>query len=339
LQGIERYMSICIHRGNADGIKAVSELLISGKVVALPTETVYGLAANALDEESVRRIFEIKMRPLIDPLIVHFYDLNQLEKIAFIPPEAITLAEHFWPGALTIVLNKRPIVPDLVTASRETVAVRMPAKPEMREVLNRCGLYLAAPSANPFGYVSPTSAQHVVDSLGDRLDAVLDGGPCEFGLESTIINLSHPESPSILRKGPIAAESLEEVLGREVAQESSVLDSEMRKSGLIAPGTLSKHYSPRTQIQLQPNGFNALRDKLDCEAIVLFQRPTEIPHQNKQFYWLSETGNLAEAGKNLFKLLRNLDKKGLQKVSIEMAPAGGLGDTINDRLIRAAAKS
>lgn len=332
-------MSICIHRGNTDGVKVVSELLKSGEVVALPTETVYGLAANALNEASVRRIFEIKMRPLIDPLIVHIYDFHQLDKIAFIPKEAMILAEHFWPGALTIVVKKRPIVPDLVTAGRDTVAVRMPAKALMRAVLKSSGLYLAAPSANPFGYVSPTSAQHVVDSLGNRVKAVLDGGTCELGLESTIVNLCDPETPSVLRKGPISFESIEEVLGRAVAYEQGVLDGEMNKQGLIAPGTLSKHYSPKTQIQLVPHGASSKERFSDYQAIVYFQRPQEAMFENMEIFWLSEAGDVGEAGRNLFKLLRNLDQKDYQSVVIELAPEGGLGDAINDRLKRAAATS
>ena len=182
----------------------VAAWLRGGELVALPTETVYGLAGDALREEAVRQIFEVKMRPLIDPLIVHVAEMAQVEALAEAPPELELLAAAFWPGPLTVVLPKRPVVLDLVTAGLSTVAVRMPAHPVMREVLKKSGLCLAAPSANPFGYVSPTRAEHVADSLAGRVAHVVDGGGCEHGIESTVLGLQDPQRPvmQLVVRGP-----------------------------------------------------------------------------------------------------------------------------------------
>lgn len=332
---------IHVHQASADGVKQVCEQLIAGKVVALPTETVYGLAGNALDTSSVRQIFDIKMRPLIDPLIVHFHNLNQLSRIAYIPDQLEKIAEKFWPGPLTVILKKKEIVPDLVTAGRDSVGVRMPAHPVMRSVLQNSELLLAAPSANPFGYVSPTCAEHVVESLGTRLENVLDGGPCAIGLESTILELTDPIHPKILRLGPVSKQELEKALETSVEVSANILDSEKQQTGLVAPGTLSKHYSPKTPLTLKENGsLLALGSSKGRVATIHFQRPKSPSASDAdETYWLSENGDEMEAAKNLFKLLREMDKKDFDCVIVEMAPKNPLGDTINDRLKRAAAKA
>ena len=332
---------ITVHQTKPEGVQQVCSLLMKGEVVALPTETVYGLAGNALEVEVVKQIFAIKMRPLIDPLIVHFHKLAQLDQIAHVPEQIVKLANAFWPGPLTIILEKKDVVPDLVTAGRNTVGVRMPANPWIRKILAETGLFLAAPSANPFGYVSPTRAQHVVDSLGNQLGDVLDGGDCDIGLESTIVEFTNPSRPSILRMGPISRHSIQEVLGVPIAISANILDDEEVKTGLLAPGTLSKHYSPKANLILVPNGKLVDHEitQGDKTAEIYFQRPIKAKREVKNTFWLSEHGDKPEAAKNLFHLLREMDKQKFGSVLVEMAPCNGIGDTINDRLRRAAAKS
>ena len=334
-------MSIRIYPGNAEGVGKACKDLQDGQIVALPTETVYGLAGDALRENVCRKIFEVKMRPLVDPLIIHFHDMGQLYEIAHVPDLLLKLANTFWPGALTVVLKKMEVVPDLVTAGRDTVAVRMPAFPLMREVLEKSGLFLAAPSANPFGYVSPTRASHVVDSLHDRLGAVLDGGECQLGLESTILDLSNPGQPAVLRLGPVGVGELEETIGMGIKRKAGVMEELGGTGGLASPGTLAKHYSPNANLRLFEYGqFPTDRMGLGSQrkAYVFFKRPPKQTLVGKgTFFWLSEEGELDEAAKNLFELLRKLDRLGYKTVDLEMAPTGGIGDAINDRLVRAAA--
>ncbi len=318
-------------------LDCVAALLRDGELVALPTETVYGLAGDALRPEVVRRIFEVKMRPFIDPLIVHVADLGQVEELAEVPPELEALAAGHWPGPLTVVLPKRPVVPDLVTAGLPTVAVRMPAHPVMREVLQKSGLCLAAPSANPFGYVSPTRAGHVADSLEGRVAHVVDGGVCQHGIESTVLGLQDPGRPVLLRPGPVSREALESSLGREVRSGAAHLDGQAQES----PGLLKKHYSPGVDVELLPQGFSDWPPELGAgQACVLFCRRDmgEAP-RGLDLFWLTEDGSPSAAAHNLFALLRKLDGlEGCSKVWVEEAPAGGLGDAINDRLQRAAAQ-
>ena len=326
-----------LYGSSREDLDCVAQRLCAGDLVALPTETVYGLAGDALREAVVRKIFEVKMRPFIDPLIVHVADLGQLETIAETSPEMERLSTAFWPGPLTVVLPKRPIVPDLVTAGLPTVAVRMPAHPVMRTVLQQSGLCLAAPSANPFGYVSPTRAEHVTDSLSGRVEHVVDGGECQHGIESTVVGLQDPSRPSLLRPGPISREQLEACLGREVGSAPAHLDTQAQ----TAPGLLKKHYSPRVEVELLPHGFVAWpQEACSGQACVLFRRRKagDVP-SGADLFWLTEDGRPSTAAHNLFALLRRLDGlEGCGKVWIEEAPAGGLGDAINDRLRRAAAR-
>ncbi len=329
----------------------VASLLRSGKVVALPTETVYGLAAHALDEAAVQKIFAIKGRPMLDPLIVHGFDLNALKALAHFPPLALKLAEAFWPGPLTLVVTKKMVVPRLVTAGRATVALRVPAHPLMRTILAACKLPLAAPSANPFGYISPTRAQHVRDSLGDRAPWIVDGGPCEHGLESTIVDVSDPAAPPrLLRPGPITAEMLEKVLGQPVLlgpattqPSSSTIPTPVSGSspGLLAPGMLPRHYSPKTPFALLDPGAAPSPPPLGKRAAwIRLRRPPagDVPPPNTEAFWLSENGDLAEAARTLYDLLRKLDAGSYAQIWCETAPPEGLGPAINDRLRRAAAK-
>lgn len=316
-----------------------AKLLRGGEIVALPTETVYGLAADALNPAAVEKIFSAKGRPLIDPLIVHVADLDSVEKLATVPPELSTLAGVFWPGPLTVVLEKKGIVPGLVTAGLPTVAVRMPAHPVMRKVLWKMDGVLAAPSANPFGYISPTEARHVRESLGEKAPWIVDGGPCLHGLESTILHLADGAGPRLLRPGPISREQLEAVLGRPVlaggAKEKS--DGEAQ----AAPGMLTKHYSPLAAVVLRRFGEKPrLMGKSPAKeiAVVWQGRPIE-PVSGAANFWLSEDGDPVVAARNVFALLRRLDRKGFVELQVELAEETGVGVAMNDRLRRAAARA
>ena len=307
-----------------------AQLLEAGHCVALPTETVYGLAANALNPEAVARIFEIKQRPHFDPLILHIHNSRQLLELAsYIPDTAIRLAREFWPGPLTLVLPRTPTVIDLVTSGLDTVALRMPSHPMLRQLLQRLSFPIAMPSANPFGYVSPTTAQHVMDQLGNKIPYVLDGGPCEIGLESTIVSFDEQDTPVLLRPGAITEEQLVQVVGKlkRPAQESN--------GSPLAPGQLKSHYAPRIPLQMW------VREELealpyDPEAGVLVFGPylKQFPRPVQRN--LSESGNLAEAAHNLFSFLRYLDTDAHKRLYAHYLPDTGLGVPINDRLKKAA---
>ena len=323
-----------------EGVARAAELLKAGEVVALPTETVYGLAANALDERAVRQVFSIKGRPLLDPLIVHGLEVSFFEALAEFTPLARELAAACWPGPLTLVLRKKPVVSPLVTAGRDTVAVRAPAHPVMRAVLAACQLPLAAPSANPFGYISPTCAGHVRASFGGRVPWILDGGACEVGVESTIVDVSDPAlPPRVLRPGPITAEALARILGRPV--ESRTPTPKTGGKGLAAPGLYARHYSPRTPLGLLESDAPP-SPPADGRRIawVRLRRPAQIaaPPTHTEVFWLSETGDLAEAAHGLYELLRRLDTAGFEKIWCEAAPAAGIGVALNDRMRRAAGR-
>ncbi len=319
------------------GLTRAAELLRAGEIVAVPTETVYGLAANALDAVAVRKIFEAKGRPFIDPLIVHVADLAMAGELAEPAPLLEKLAACFWPGPLTVILKKRACVPGLVTAGEPTVAIRIPAHPVMLGLIRRAGLPLAAPSANPFGYVSPTTAGHVRDSLGARVPYIIDGGPCAHGVESTIVTLADPGGVRILRPGPVTVERLEAALGVPVRPAPSHLD---QKAAQMAPGMLDRHYSPDTSLVLRtfgsspeiPAGFGGR------VAVVHQARPDRVASDGADHFWFSESGAPDDVARSLFALIRHLDTQGYSAILAEAARPGGLGDAINDRLKRAGAK-
>ncbi|MFA5257866.1 MAG: L-threonylcarbamoyladenylate synthase [Opitutales bacterium] len=328
------------YTGTGPQMQELADALRSGNLVAIPTETVYGLAANALDPAACRRIFEVKGRPLIDPLIVHVTGVEHARRLAEVGPEAELLMERFWPGPLTLVMRKRAVVPDIVSAGLPTLALRCPRHPLTRRLLELCGLPLAAPSANRFGYVSPTRAEHVEAGLGDRIDFVLDGGPCDIGLESTIIGLADPERPVLFRPGAISREELAAALGRSVALPPARGADDV--GPVDAPGMLSRHYSPRTALHIFSAGERPGIGSVggDLVALVFFARPapeSSLWGAGAEVFWLSESGLPAEAARNVFALLRRLDEGRFSAIWMERAPAGGLGDAINDRLDRAAA--
>ena len=305
-----------------ENLDRAAALLLDGGVVAIPTETVYGLAGNAFDARAVARIFEIKHRPEFDPLIVHVLDDAMLARVAKdIPGQAVALIERFWPGPLTLVLQKRPEVPALVTSGLATVAVRMPAHPVARGLLARAGVPLAAPSANLFGRLSPTRPEHVGRQLSEHVDLILDGGPSEHGLESTIVALE--PVPRILRPGVISAEELAAVVGAVEAGQPA-------GGPPLAPGQLPHHYAPRTPVRLV-EGDVPVRDRARSGFIGLSRAPLGYA----EVRLLSEQRDLREAAARLFEALHDLDERGLERIDVEPFPERGLGVAIMDRLRRA----
>ena len=303
---------------------AAVELLRKGEIVALPTETVYGLAANALDAMAVAKIFEAKERPRFDPLIVHLPDRDWLKKIVDIPQLdqqlILELADKFWPGPFTMVLPKRQIIPEIVTAGLETIAVRISEHPVFAEIIRAFGGPLAAPSANRFGRISPTIAQHVLDELSGRIPLIIDAGPTTHGIESTIVALRQGKI-DILRSGPIAVEQLSK-FGK-----IDIVDSGGKIS---APGQLPSHYAPKTPLRLIDDPTSISGERIG----LLAWNPTNT-RQFAAVRQLSPRHDLREAAANLFRHLRELDALDLDLIVAERVPARGLGAAILDRLQRA----
>jgi L-threonylcarbamoyladenylate synthase len=325
-------------------------LLRAGEVVALPTETVYGLAADALNAEAVAKIFEVKERPRFDPVIVHLPDREMLKEVALTAEESAEIAQKlmatFWPGPLTLVLARREIVPDIVTAGLDTVAVRMSVHPVFAEIAAVLGRPLAAPSANRFGQVSPTSASHVADELGGRIPLIVDAGSTAHGIESTIVRIvgRHIE---ILRRGPISETELAKIARVQMAKPAATI---------VAPGQLTSHYAPRTKLIV----VNSLKDfappRGKCVGALSFRSlagvvdpgPGSVPAVTwktstnaRQFAvvrCLSERSDLREAATNLFQMLRELDGEHLDLIVAELVPEKGIGAAINDRLRRASGR-
>ena len=305
----------------------------------MPTETVYGLAANALDASACAKIFAAKGRPTTDPLIVHIHSFEQLDEICQPNETALRLARKFWPGPLTLVLPKKRVVPSIVTASRNSIAVRMPGHPLFRRLLKLTDVPLAAPSANPFGYISPTTAEHVRESLGGKIAHILDGGPARIGLESTIVDLRDPGRPKVLRPGAVTHRQLELALGRRgaVAKRSQApARSSAHAVAQLAPGMLARHYSPRTPLVLHERLPDVPLPWTAGDAFVYLRKPEGRRASN--VFWFDARGDLRGVARRLFAVLRDLDAKGFSAIHAELAPGEGIGRAINDRLQRAAAR-
>ncbi|WP_458627860.1 L-threonylcarbamoyladenylate synthase [Winogradskyella sp. PC D3.3] len=307
--------------------KAV-QLLTAEELVAIPTETVYGLAGNIYSEKAIKAIFETKKRPFFNPLIVHISSIDQLTSIVeYIPKKAQLLAEAFWPGPMTLVLKKKNTIPDLITGGKATVAVRVPNHPTILKLLNQLDFPLAAPSANPFSSISPTTAKHVETYFKDQIPMVLDGGPCTSGIESTIIGFENDE-PIIYRLGSTAIEAIEAVVGKVEIKNTKEVSPD-------APGMLARHYAPKTTTILTNNMIDAVKLEADKRIGVLaFKAKIENPNIVSQII-LSETGNMLEAASKLYDALHQLDKQNLDIIIAEEFPDYGLGKSINDRLTRA----
>ena len=308
---------------------AAVELLRNGEIVALPTETVYGLAANALDPIAVAKIFEAKERPRFDPLIVHLPERDWLEKIVDLGGEdrelILKLADRFWPGPLTIVVPRREIVPEIVTAGLDTVAVRISAHPIFAEIVCQFGKPLAAPSANRFGRVSPTTAQHVFDELNGRIPLIVDAGATTHGIESTIV-AARDGKIEILRRGPITREELS-IFGAKI-------DIASAAQKISAPGQLPSHYAPKTPLRLIDNA-NSFAPRENQRVGLLAWNPVETDKRFVAIRRLSEHHDLREAAANLFRYLRELDALDLDLIVAERVPENGLGAAVMDRLKRA----
>ncbi|ADG13422.1 Sua5/YciO/YrdC/YwlC family protein [Methanocaldococcus infernus ME] len=309
-----------ILKATEENIKKAAEVIRKGGLVAFPTETVYGLGADALNKEAVAKIFEVKQRPLIDPVIVHISKFEDLEKLAYPTELAYKLAKAFWPGPLTMVLPKKEVVPSIVTAGLDFVAIRMPAHPVALKLIEESKTFIAAPSANLFSKLSPTRAEHVYEQLGDKVDIILDGGKCDVGVESTIIDLT-TEPPTILRLGGLDVEAIEKVIGEvKITKENKKIK---------APGMLKKHYSPTTPLKImkEPKPIPNLR----C-GLLAFKEPRE---GFEVVEILSRKGDLREAAANLYDSLHRLDKQNLDIIIAEAVPEVGLGRAIMDRLRKA----
>ncbi|WFB36731.1 L-threonylcarbamoyladenylate synthase [Kiritimatiellota bacterium B12222] len=323
-------------KADSEGIAVASEALRQGKLVGMPTETVYGLAGNALDAQAVASIFDVKQRPTFDPLIVHADSMDAALALASsVPAIARHLAEVFWPGPLTLVLPRRADLPDLLSAGLETVALRVPSHPVAHQLLKECGVPLAAPSANRFGRISPTTADHVLEEFTDapEVAGVLDAGACEMGLESTVVGFPGGDRVVVYRLGATPLEELNDHVDHlEWVRVADAEDNpELAKRGEQSPGMLARHYAPRT-------------------PLLLLEQDAEIPDSDAGTGWLSfqghpglegpqevlsVKGDLREAANRLFGCLRHLDALGLDQLIAWKVPDQGLGAAINDRLTRA----
>lgn len=310
-------------------IRHAAAIIRNGGVGAFPTEMVYGLGADALNATAVAKIFAVKNRPRFDPLIVHIADFSELQKLCgAVDVRAFRLVQHFWPGPLTLVLPKSDIVPDIVTAGLATVAVRMPDHNVALELIRAAATPIAAPSANPFGYLSPTTAEHVQEQIRSKVELILDGGPCLVGVESTILDLTG-EEPVLLRAGGLAVEAIEQVIGRVEIQTGNAARP-------LAPGQFPRHYSPQTPLIILEDKQNKFREN-ERIGLLAFKPPAK-EQDFEVVEVLSLQGNLQEAAANLFTCLHRLDKAGLDVIFAEPVTEAGLGGAIMDRLRRASTR-
>ena len=310
-------------------IREAARTLAQGGLVAFPTETVYGLGADATNPAAIARLYQAKGRPAFNPLISHVGDLASARAIGRFDAAAIALAEAFWPGPLTLVVPRAEAceVAELATAGLETIAIRVPAHDVARAILREFAGPVVAPSANLSGHVSPTTAAHVQSDLGGRIDLIVDGGAVEVGVESTIVGCF--EAPMLLRPGGLPREAIERVLGRALIQLPQDMETDSAKP--LAPGMLASHYAPRTRVRLNVAGVEA------GEALLAFGPIAQGAENAAAVMNLSARGDLNEAAANLFGYLRELDAKRTRAIAVMPIPAHGLGEAINDRLRRAAA--
>lgn len=315
-----------ILKANKENIKSAAAEIRNGNLVAFPTETVYGLGADGLNPIAAAKIFKAKNRPSFNPLILHVADHAMLEKIVEIKSDKIDkLIEEFWPGPLTLVIDKTEMVPEIITAGHPTVAVRMPSHPVALELIKEAGTPIAAPSANAFSQLSPTKAEHVVNQLGENVDVILDGGECNVGVESTIIKITEDEV-ILLRPGGLAVEKIENIVGK-------VLPKKMDTNSPIAPGMLPFHYSPRIPLK-NINSVDLNRIDPNKTACLFFDKNGTGQTFEVEKY-LSESGDLTEAAANLFAYLHELEAMEVDLILFEEVEEVGLGKAIMDRLRKA----
>lgn len=316
-------------------VETGAEGIRNGKLVAFPTETVYGLGANAFNARAVAEIFTVKARPSFNPLIVHIADAEDLKQLAVdVPRQALRLAKALWPGPLTLVLPKTEKVPDIVTAGKSTVAVRMPQNPIALDIIRQAGVPVAAPSANKFGYTSPTEAAHVREQLGDAAPLIVNGGACRIGVESTVVSLTGGK-PVILRPGGVCSKTLEEIVDELVEQGETCSESEIAPD---SPGMMASHYAPETSLYLVDD-INGL-ELDDVTGFLLFTPDDNFnvaDRRDRRVEILSQNADPAEAAVNLYAAIRRLDSLRLQRIIAQRLPEEGLGKAVNDRLRKAAA--
>jgi L-threonylcarbamoyladenylate synthase len=327
-----------------ESISRAAEILRAGGLAAFPTETVYGLGADAYNPDAIVKIFEAKGRPRFDPLIIHIASIETLENVANLSllnegmrKKLFQLAEKLWPGPLSFVLPKSEKIPGIATAGLETAAVRLPGHETAQKLIEQAGGAIAAPSANPFGAISPTRAEHVLDGLGDKVDIILDGGPTRIGVESTVLDMSG-DVIKILRPGGTPKDAITDIVKEQIAN-----SKEQREEGLSSPGLLKSHYAPRTPLTVL-NKEEIIRQPYEPGAAFLFFDGATKEEwlkgqgaQNTIVRNLSEKGSLSEAAACLFETLHELDKSGVSRIFAQFAPQDGLGEAINDRLRRASA--
>ncbi|HBD94679.1 MAG: threonylcarbamoyl-AMP synthase [Spirochaetes bacterium GWF1_31_7] len=316
-----------------DDIKKAALIIQNGGLVSFPTETVYGLGADVFNTTAIAKVFQVKKRPHFDPLICHVSTIETVEKLAFIPNSDLfnTLTKAFWPGPLTIILPKKDIVPDLITGGLDTVAIRMPDNDIALKLIEYSTGAIAAPSANPFGYISPTRASHVIDTIGKNIDAIIDGGNATFGIESTVIDISTP-IPQILRYGSLAIEDIESVLGCSLEYYSNI-----NKLKFKSPGQIKKHYSPTKPLFRfsHPDELQGI-DLSDAGVLYFNKKYSELSF--KETFFLSESGNLIEAASKLFDILHDMEESDIKTIYAISVPETGLGRAIEDRLNRASTR-
>ncbi|MDR2575144.1 MAG: threonylcarbamoyl-AMP synthase [Treponema sp.] len=341
-------------------IRQAAACIVSGGIVAFPTETVYGLGADAFNPTALAMIFEIKNRPHFDPLIVHIAALNTLEKVVDLylldkdaRKKLDALTEKFWPGPLTLILPKQQTVPDLATGGLPTVALRLPSLASARQLIALSGGAVAAPSANPFGCLSPTSAEHVQAMLGDKIEIILDGGQTQVGLESTVLDICNGQA-RILRPGGVPKEAIESLIG-PLAESQALNDSAINNADIyaaVSPGMMKSHYAPKASLEVHDlDGL--IKTPIEKTSAFLFfdgashnkwqkkqkhllkSHESHVSHESLSIKVLSETGNITEAAARFFQSLHELDKPEISRIYAQFAPKEGLGAAINDRLQKA----
>ena len=336
-------MKTILRAANAEGIRAAAALLREGEVVGMPTETVYGLAANALNESAVRKIFQAKGRPADNPLIVHVADQQMMDAlVTHVPTAARLLMDAFWPGPLTLILPRRPVVPDVVTAGLETVGIRMPAKPEALALIRRAGCPLAAPSANTSGKPSPTTAEHVLQDMQGKIPMILDAGPCDVGLESSVVDVSG-EVATVLRPGGITPEMIASVLGR-VEVDGHVLSPLEEGATVRSPGMKYQHYAPNARIIIYRGAPDAVRAQLARSydaALAQGEKPAILGFSGQDYgarrmISLGDVAHPEQAAARLFAALRQMDEEGITVGYSSTVSTQGIGLAIMNRLGRAA---
>jgi L-threonylcarbamoyladenylate synthase len=332
-----------------EAIQHAAKLLHQGKLVAIPTETVYGLAADAKNETAISKVYTVKGRPKGNPLIIHLSDIEAITAWArHIPDEAFQLAERFWPGPLTLILERQPWVSPLITGNQDTVGLRIPNHPLTLALLREFDGGLAAPSANRYRRISPTQKAHVEKELGDAVDYILDGGPCSVGIESTIVYCLKGKEIQILRQGAITAEDLEKVLGKKILQKSHVSESEKEEQEkgdhtIMVPGSDIQHYAPEKPLY----GLETQKLFSIVKQFVLDNKTVSvISFQEKPTYfldhhgvWVTTENDAKDFAKNLYALLHQLDKNETEVILIEIPPKNSAWEAVRDRLQRASRKS